>query len=478
MLEMRKKKSFFVRHFESLREKFGICGCGGGGGGGASKRPKIFNVQLDKVHSLFIFSWPRLYFYAVEFALLLQSFFNAIYFTQLLAIGNSLGLSSAEGSGWLAALTIPIFSNFWIIRGLLTRTVMLKAITYLDQETVSSVCEQVVEEVMIVESVREKIIQNMLAGVEGINEGRVSLSNSSTIISIVRNAFDVIDENNSGGIDMFEFRSFLGQLDIHLTRSKFELLWGVVDYDLSGIVSFDEIFIFIFPELKNLVRDNLDVTKKLKGHFTRQFAHLPRSQWEDMIREAFDRFDLDGSGHIDISEFNEMLLTFNCRLGTKQLRLLIETLTQNDSGLIGFKDFKALLFGDDISTLEEEVRNFTSSSSLESMASVTTASGGGTDDVIFLRDQQRPWDHVSDSYRKDEVPRHASKVVDKSSSPTSSSPISSPPPSYAVSYDPIDSSSSPSLSLRDQNTNTNTNASPSPAGWLEAPVSFVSRWWA
>jgi len=190
ILEMRKKKPYLTRKWETFREKLGSFSL-------QQKTEKTSDEQqLDRVHSLFFLKSPKLYFFAIEFALLLQCFFNAIYFTQLLAIGNSLGIASREGSAWIAGLTVPVFTNFWIIRRLLTRTVMLKSICSLDRTLVSSVCENVFEEIEIVESVREKIIQNIMSK-ETIEkmEDLIASGNTAHLIKQVRNAFDVIDEN-------------------------------------------------------------------------------------------------------------------------------------------------------------------------------------------------------------------------------------------------------------------------------------------
>lgn len=287
------------------------------------------------VDDCFLFSRPSLYFFLVEFGLLLQCFFIAVYLTQLLAMGQM--ESSPNSSGWIAGLTIPTFSNFFLIRIILSRAVTLKAVTDLHKEVVCRVCEEAVEAEEIQDKVRLKVYEVLDPNLQ-----------SSALLSSVKLRFDSIDVDGSGEIDKKEFRTFLGTLSVNLSKEKFDILWSVVDYDLSGAVTCDEIVIFIFPNLKRSMRGNLDIIKRIKHHFINALSKSPKSQWESELQIAFEKIDKDGSGEVDAEEFKGFLDNFGISIGERQLSLLWSTLDLDGSGSVSFDEFKEVFLDKDM----------------------------------------------------------------------------------------------------------------------------------
>jgi len=63
------------------------------------------------------------------------------------------------------------------------------------------------------------------------------------------------------------------------------------------------------------------------------------SSVRDMFRHAFQTFDLDGDGRIDVSEFRTVLERLDIRLSSKQIHSFLKTLDRNGDGKINCEEF-------------------------------------------------------------------------------------------------------------------------------------------
>ena len=63
------------------------------------------------------------------------------------------------------------------------------------------------------------------------------------------------------------------------------------------------------------------------------------SSVRDMFRHAFQAFDLDGDGRIDLNEFRMVLERLDIRLSPKQIRSFLKTLDRNGDGKIDCEEF-------------------------------------------------------------------------------------------------------------------------------------------
>ena len=95
--------------------------------------------QMDESTSLiFLMKWPSLYFFMVEFAFLMQSFYLAIYFTQILPLAVKIQNVGAA-VGWSIALIISAMIGFGFLRLVISKSVILNTTCYLNKELVNKV---------------------------------------------------------------------------------------------------------------------------------------------------------------------------------------------------------------------------------------------------------------------------------------------------------------------------------------------------
>ena len=59
------------------------------------------------------------------------------------------------------------------------------------------------------------------------------------------------------------------------------------------------------------------------------------------VKSAFDEFDGDGNGHIDLAEFRELVESLGVALETAEAEELFDTIDVDETGLIDFTEFEA-----------------------------------------------------------------------------------------------------------------------------------------
>jgi hypothetical protein len=103
---------------------------------------------------------------------------------------------------------------------------------------------------------------------------------------IMKKAFDVFDTDNSGALDKEEFRDIMSmqtnaKVESTLTDAEFETLFEQVDSDGSGVVSFDEYFVWAHgpqgwarPQHRN--KTEADARRKMDALNAKQQALQPQ----------------------------------------------------------------------------------------------------------------------------------------------------------------------------------------------------------
>ena len=59
------------------------------------------------------------------------------------------------------------------------------------------------------------------------------------------------------------------------------------------------------------------------------------------VRAAFDEFDEDGNGEIDLPEFRKLLEKLGSKLDPAKAEQLFDIIDGDETGLIGFEEFEA-----------------------------------------------------------------------------------------------------------------------------------------
>ena len=133
-------------------------------------------------------------------------------------------------------------------------------------------------------------------------------------LKLLKKWFIDIDKDRSGTIDFDEFFEHVDEVRTHFSESMFKLS----DSDDSGYIDFDEFVCAVTAYCM----------------FTR----------EELLKFAYDSFDIDGSGSIDEDEFRRLCTVVNDGKPTfpGNFDRAIKSFDTNGDGLIDFDEFQTI----------------------------------------------------------------------------------------------------------------------------------------
>merc|ERR1712072_584207 len=135
-----------------------------------------------------------------------------------------------------------------------------------------------------------------------------------------KQCFTAIDKDGSGNIDRDEFREFVQEVGMDVTEQELTWMMNDLDADGNGTVDCEE----FIAAMKSKFND-------VEG--------------EEIIQNAFDVFDLDGSGALSYSEMEEVLVHMGEKMSSDQIRRLIVAADTDASGDIDIDEFSNMVFG-------------------------------------------------------------------------------------------------------------------------------------
>ena len=182
------------------------------------------------MRDIFFFRSPKAYFQAVEAILLLQCFYIAVVFTQMLPILSS--------GGWIVGFLLPVPLILSILQRIMTKAVLLRAVYELNREVTALVIEDTREENASIDKLRLAVF----------NKLRADCVPEDQWMDMVKVYFFKYDVKKEGQCGEREFQRILGDLGIFMTHHSFKLLWRAVDKDLSGGLDPDEVLALFTPE--------------------------------------------------------------------------------------------------------------------------------------------------------------------------------------------------------------------------------------
>jgi Ca2+-binding EF-hand superfamily protein len=339
---------------------------------------------------VFLFGSSKLYYRIVEIGLLFQCFYISIWATQLMPLARH----SENRNYWIPALTLPVIFNILLVGMTLHCSVMLKAVIELNPDIVGTVCEECIQE--------QNVIKDLQARV------REKLSDSNTPRRLwkvfVRDQFLEFDVNHDGSLDQLEFREFLGSLDIFMGKRHFDILWEAIDIDLSNAITWDELFVIVFPEFKYDIREELKVVETIQRQFKSYFQQqkIPKLKYLSTIQEIFSKYDSKGTNSLTKSELWALLKDLGIQgLSKKMFQLLVLSMDHTGEGNdILFNEFVRVIFGSELATIASSERNTATSYNRSSLTSGGRVSINFNSSAMEIKTRRRSSHH---SHRYDDL---------------------------------------------------------------------------
>ncbi len=225
---------------------------------------------------------------------------------------------------------------------MLTRTILLHCSCHLNKEIVAKVCEETISENCILESVRADVLR--LAPIE-----------EKTVIGLytfMKMQFEKSSQISPGFLlNKSELLRFFHHCQVYLTAEKLEVCWDIMDYDVSGHISFDEIFAFIQPDSTEILKQKLESAKHIKQGIIDALERrsVPRDLWSKELYKIFAQYDVNKNGAIEPDELRHMITSLGIvsQITTKQFNIIVSILDCNQDGTISWNELHDFVFPSD-----------------------------------------------------------------------------------------------------------------------------------
>ena len=199
----------------------------------------VMQLKGEHIKDIFWLSKPELYFETVRFFIMLI----ALYFTiWLVEYSNAM-----VDSGWKFLAILPGILSAINYLYVVKTAALLKAMYTIDFEAADIVFRQTDGARLLERTIREKLTKKMQ---ETTSKKKVSNDLKTQAFEL----FSEIDYDNSGVLDRREFSIYLSRLGIPLNRKQWHTIFRKIDIDASESISFQEFFVFLYPEHKESIR--------------------------------------------------------------------------------------------------------------------------------------------------------------------------------------------------------------------------------
>ena len=181
--------------------------------------------------------------------------------------------------------------------------------------------------------------------------------------------FDEFDADGSGEIDSNELAELIRKLGLQRTDTEIEKMLLAVDDDGSGEINFDEFCAMLgvkikgpeslkdvevgwdepygtvmFSEAENrFFYKEGDIDDLIAAAAAKAAESTLSAEQKAMFKEAFDRFDVDGSGEIDADELYSLTQEFGLERTRAEVEEMIREVDEDGSNEISFKEFCVLI---------------------------------------------------------------------------------------------------------------------------------------
>lgn len=134
----------------------------------------------------------------------------------------------------------------------------------------------------------------------------------------VKEAFNVFDSEQTGGLDARELKAALSALNVKISKDEIRQIYSEFGKDIREKINQEEFFEIITPR-------------------------LPDRHTKDYIKMIFKYFDLDNNEKISIRNLKKIAQEIGENLSDEELKEILEEADKDNDGFIGFEDFYRIM---------------------------------------------------------------------------------------------------------------------------------------
>lgn len=200
-------------------------------------------IRTKSIHTdlrdIFLFGNRHLYFRGVEFVVMLNCFYMALWATNFVTIAYE----TDQPVMWNILMLLPIGYTFIVLSVIVKTSSKLLAIEELNMDVIGKMAEDEEMNAALLKDLRQKILQQ----VKDIG------CDSKDRQAVVTDLFGQIDSDGSGRVSKQELSLFLKALHVPHSKEKLSRLFKSLDANHSGCLQREELAEVLFPssELKN-----------------------------------------------------------------------------------------------------------------------------------------------------------------------------------------------------------------------------------
>ena len=134
----------------------------------------------------------------------------------------------------------------------------------------------------------------------------------------VKEAFNVFDSEQKGGLDARELKAAISALNIKITKEEIRNIYSDFGKDIREKINLDEFMEIVIPR-------------------------LPDRHTKDYIQKIFQYFDLENTGKITSRHLKKIAQEIGENLSDEELKEIMEEADKDGDGYIGFDDFYRIM---------------------------------------------------------------------------------------------------------------------------------------
>lgn len=292
---------------------------------------------------IYFFHSPDAYARAIEFGIMANCLYMAIWVTNMISIAQDVHHSPDYQTLAQIGMAIPILTTFYILPFITETASLLIAISELNLGVVKKVLENTVETAELVKEVRREVME-CSGDMENLDPERLN--------NLHRQYQTVLSEMQLINAQILKYQAQLTSLTSNnssghalLTNSqrgnsKRSSLANVDSATLSATIA----------DMERLRHEKHRLVNDLKFQID-NFASEGRKEF---IADLFSELDRDGSGYIDRDEFRELLRKLELTYNNHKFKLLFRAIDGDDgNGKISEDELKKFLFPTTHSFIED-----------------------------------------------------------------------------------------------------------------------------
>lgn len=216
---------------------------------------KELEMEFEEI---FAFRNAELYYFCIEFGLLVQYVYVALWATNFIFMADD----SYHTVLWQIALVVPMVCNFLMLKTIIFTSVMLKSIVKLDQRIANDICERATDERVVTQRLKH-LLRSNLKTMQIAREGWYDYLFAE---------FKQVKPTHTDGLNVSDLKRFLHSLQIYITDESMKRIFTVLDTDKDNCVHWERLSEILLPEFhKRKIKLKKKLDKKGRGSIAYEY---------------------------------------------------------------------------------------------------------------------------------------------------------------------------------------------------------------